>query len=73
MREDILRILESIRPDVDFEAETALVDDDVLGSLDIVELVSQLNDEFVIDISVDDLVPENFNTVDAMVELVESM
>lgn len=72
MREDILRILEEIRPDVDFESETALVDDGVLGSLDIVELVSRLNEEFVIDISVDDLVPDNFNTVDAMVELVES-
>ena len=73
MREDILKILEEIRPDVDFENETALVDDGVLGSLDIVELVSRLNEEFVVDISVDDLVPENFNTVDAMVELVESM
>lgn len=73
MREDILKILEGIRPDVDFEAETALVDDGVLGSLDIVDLVSQLNDEFVVDISVDDLVPDNFNTVDAIVELIESL
>jgi len=72
MREDILKILEEIRPDVDFESETSLVDGGVLGSLDIVELVSRLNEEFVIDISVDDLVPDNFNTVDAMVELVES-
>lgn len=73
MREDILKILEGIRPDVDFEAEKALVDDGVLGSLDIVDLVSQLNDEFVVDISVDDLVPDNFNTVDAIVELIESL
>ena len=72
MREEILKILESIRPDVDFEAEKALVDDGVLGSLDVVELVSQLNEEFVADISLDDLIPENFNTVDAIVALVES-
>ena len=73
MREDVLSILTSIRPDVDFEKETALIDDGILASLDIVEIVSQFNDEFVVDISVDDLLPENFNTVDAMVELIESM
>lgn len=73
MREDVLRVLKSVRPDIDYENATALVDDNILGSLDIVEIVSLLNDEFVIDISVDDLVPENFNTLDAIVELVESM
>ena len=73
MYEDVLSILKSIRPDVDFETETALIDDGILASLDIVEIVSQFNDEFVVDISVDDLLPENFNTVDAMVELIESL
>ena len=72
MREDVIKILESLRPDVDFSTTAALVDDGVLGSLDIVELVSMLNDEFVVDISADDLLPENFNSIDAMVALIES-
>ena len=71
MKEKVLEILMDIRGDVDFENETKLIDDDILASLDIVAIVGEFNDEFDIDISVEDLVPENFNTVDAMVELIE--
>lgn len=71
MKEKILEILKDIREDVDFENEEYLIDDDILTSLDIVAIVGEFNDQFDIDISVEDLVPENFNTVDAMVELIE--
>ena len=69
----ILEILEDIRPDVDFESETSLVDGNVLESFDIVSLVSELSDEFDITIRPKDLVPANFNSVDAMVELVNTL
>lgn len=71
MRERILKILADLRPDVEFEEETKLIDGGVLDSFDIVTLVHELNEEFDVDVSVDDLVPDNFNSVDAMVELVE--
>jgi len=70
MRETILEILEEIREDIDFENETKLADDRLLSSLDIVTIVGKFNDEFDVEISVEDLEPENFNSVDAMVELV---
>ena len=73
MKEQLLEILEDLRPEVDFENETALVTDGILDSFDIVSLVAQLNDEFDITIGVDDLEPENFDTVDAMLALIESM
>ena len=73
MKQDVLAILNEIRPDIDFEEATALIDDGMLDSLDIVAAVSEFNEEFDVDISVDDLLPENFNSVDAMVELIESM
>ncbi len=73
MKEEVLEILREIRPDVDFENETEMIDGGILASLDIVAIVSEFNDEFDIDISVDDLLPENFNSVDAMVELIGSM
>ena len=73
MKEQLLEILEDLRPEVDFETETALVTDGILDSFDIVSLVAQLNDEFDVTIGVDDLEPENFDTVDAMIALIESM
>lgn len=72
-KETILEILEEIRPDVDFESETSLVDGGVLESFDIVSLVSELSDEFDITIRPKDLVPVNFNSVDAMTALVETL
>lgn len=70
MREQILEILTDIRSDIDFEKETALIDDGMLESLDIVAIVGEFNEEFDVEISVEDLVPENFNSVDAMAELI---
>ena len=70
MRETIIKILKDIRSDIDFENATALIDDGQLESLDIVAIVGEFNEEFDVEISVEDLVPENFNTVDAMVELI---
>jgi acyl carrier protein len=73
MREEILNILKGVRDDIDFENETMLIDDGILDSFDIISVVSELNEKFAIDITVDELEPENFNTVDAIVKLVESM
>lgn len=70
MKEKILEILTDIRPDIDYTNETALIDDGVLASLDIVAIVGEFNEEFDVEISVEDLVPENFNSVDAMVTLI---
>jgi acyl carrier protein len=70
MRDTVLEILQDIRSDIDFENEEALIDDDLLESLDIVAIVGEFNEEFDVEISVEDLLPENFNSVDAMVELI---
>lgn len=69
----MLAILQGVRDDVDFEGETALIDDGILDSFDIISIVADLNDEFDIEITADELEPENFNTLDAIVELVESL
>lgn len=73
MRETILEILQEIRSDIDFETATSLIDDGELTSLDVVAIVSELNDEFDVEISPDDLLPENFNSLDAICELVASL
>lgn len=68
--EELLAILEETRPDVDFSVETALIDDEILDSFDIISIVSEINDEFDIEINVNDLLPENFNSAKAMYELI---
>jgi len=70
MKEQVMEILAEIRSDIDFENEKALIDDGLLESLDIVAIVGEFNEEFDVEISVEDLIPENFNSVDAMVELI---
>ncbi len=70
-RDRLLEILEDVCPDVDFENETALIDDGLIESLDIVAIVTGIMDEFDVEINVDDLMPENFNSLDAIIALIE--
>ena len=71
--EKIIAILESIRSDIDFEKEEGLIDDGILDSFDIVAVVGELCDEFDITITVDDMEPENFNSVKAIKALVDRL
>lgn len=71
--EDLMELLEGIRPDIDFEKEKALVTDRLLESFDIINLVSEINDEFDVKIKPADLVPENFDSVEAMWEMIERL
>lgn len=68
--EELMHILTENCPDIDFETETALIDDGILTSLDLVMLVSELNDVYDIEITADDLLPENFNSAQAMLALI---
>jgi D-alanine--poly(phosphoribitol) ligase subunit 2 len=71
--DELLTILKNLRPDVDFETNERLIDDGILDSLDIVALVSELNDCMDIDISVEHLIPENFNSAKAIMALIQSL
>lgn len=73
MKEKLLAILQDIRPDVDFVNEKKLIDDGILDSFDIISIVSEFNESFDIEIDVDDLEPYNFNTVEAMQELITKL
>lgn len=71
--EDLMEILRDLRPDVDFEKETALIDDGILGSFDITALVNEIMDQFDVEISMADLEPENFNSAQAIYEFIQSL
>lgn len=71
--EQILEILEGVRPDLDFDIENTLVDDGILDSFDIITIVGELNATFGIEIDVVDLLPENFNSAEAIYDLVKKL
>ena len=68
-----MKILKDIRPDIDFENEKALIDDGYLDSFDVVSIISALDDEFGVQVRINELDPENFNSVEAIWKLVQEL
>ena len=66
----LLESLEEIQPDADYETCDTLIDDGILDSFAILSIVSELQDEFDITITPADIVPENFNSAEALWEMV---
>ena len=73
MRDEIIEILEDIKSGVDFDSATDIISSGILTSLNIITLVRELNDEFDVQIGADKLLPENFESVDAIEKLIIEM
>ena len=71
--EQLLELLQGIRPDVDFENEKALVDDGILDSFDIVSIISEIDDIYGVQIRITELDPVNFNSAEAIWNLTENL
>ena len=71
MKDTIIKLLNIIRPEVDFTSENSdLISNGVLDSFDIVQLISDIESEFSISISALDLVPENFESIEDILHLI---
>ncbi len=68
--EKLLGELSQIRDDVDFENEKNLVDDGLIDSLDLTQIIAALDDAFDVRISAGEIEPENFNSAEAMLAMV---
>lgn len=71
--DELLEILEDIKSNIDFKTCTGLIDEGYLDSFDILSIVSELNDAFEIEISPVDIVPDNFNSAQALWNMVERL
>ncbi len=71
--EELLKLLSGVRADVDFQSETALIDDGILDSFDVVSIISEIDDIFGVQIRINELDPENFNSAEAIWNLVQEL
>lgn len=68
--EQLLDILREMNDTIDYESEKALIDGEIIDSLDLMELISEMEEVFDITIEMEDIIPENFNSAEAMWELI---
>ena len=69
MKKKIIEILTEIRPEFDFGQPLNFIENGMLDSFDVVNLVTSLDEEFGISIDGMDVIPENFATIEKIVEL----
>lgn len=71
--EKLLEILKGVRPDVDFEHEDNLIEDGFLESFDIVAIVTQISEEFDVEIDMTEIDPDDFRSAEAIWDLIQKM
>lgn len=71
--EKLLEILKGYNDDVDFVKAERIVDDELIDSIDITSLISELEDTFNIEIGMDEIIPDNFNTLEAMWKMIKRL
>lgn len=71
--EKLLEILEEIQPDVDYVNCNTLIDDEILDSFAILSIVGEIEDEFGVSVTPAEIVPENFNSMKALWEMIERL
>ena len=72
-KERVIGILKEIKPAKDLENVMDIVEGGYIDSFELMQLITTLSEQFGIEISIDDITPENFNSVDAVCAMVESL
>ena len=72
-KEQIVAILHEVKPTKNLENITDIIDGGYIDSFELMSLVMRLNEVFSIEISLDDLVPENFNSAEGIGKMVERL
>ena len=71
--EKLIGILEGLNPDIDYETCENLIDGRYLDSLTILALISEIEDEFDVEIPTVEIIPANFNSVKNIYNLIEKL
>ena len=71
--EELLEILQDVNDDVDFENCETLIDDGILDSFAILQIIAALSENYDISIPAAEIIPENFNSAKALLKMVERL
>lgn len=69
----LMMILKEIDDSVDFKKETALIDGRILDSFSVITLISELEEAFDVRIDPAEIVPQNFNSAEAMWAMIQRL
>ena len=67
-----MEILKKIKPKIDFKNSNDLVDDGVLDSIEIVEIITEIEEQFSIEIDPEQIDPDNFQSAEAMWVMIQA-
>ena len=71
MKNEIMDMLKELKPEEDFGDSEAFIDEELLDSFDVITLISMIEEKYGVSVDGLDIVPENFQNIDAMIKLVE--
>lgn len=71
--EELIEVLKSVKPGYDFTEDTELIKNKVFDSLAMIQLVAELSDEFDVEITAEDIVPENFESVKSIYNMIKRL
>ena len=71
--EELIEVLKSVKPGYDFPEDTEIIKNKVFDSLAMIQLVAELSDEFDVEITAEDIVPENFESVKSIYNMIKRL
>ena len=66
----VSQILKEVKPTKNLDGITDIVEGGYLDSFELMTLISMLSEAFDVEIEVDDIIPENFNSINAIVSMI---
>jgi len=69
----LMEILMELDDSIDWENETALIDERILDSFGVISLISELEEQFDIEIEASEIIPQNLNSADAMWKMIQRL
>lgn len=69
----LIEALKRVNPDIDYANEKSLITGKVIDSIDMTSILAEIEDTFDIEIDMEYIVPQNFDSVEAMWDMIQEI